>query len=71
MLMIDLRCRPGYERFPFRLGDDVVLKTGGPVMTVVDFDETGKVTDAWRSTTGKPSEKTAHHAQFDHWTDVN
>jgi uncharacterized protein YodC (DUF2158 family) len=51
--MFDTRGKPGFHKFPLRIGDDVTLHGGGQVMTVVDFDETGEVTVAWRCGKGK------------------
>lgn len=69
--MFDLRGKPGYDRFPLHIGDDVVEKNGGPVMMVVDFDDKGQVTVMWRSPTDRLYEKTVHHAQVLLWEEIS
>jgi len=62
--VFDTRGKPGFDRFPLMIGDDVTLLGGGQVMTVVDFDETGEVTVAWRSSGGKIAQMIARHTSF-------
>lgn len=66
--MFDTRGRPGFSRFPFKICDDVRLIHGNSRMTVVDFDEKGDVTVAWRKfPDAKPTELTMHHRNFVPW----
>jgi uncharacterized protein YodC (DUF2158 family) len=62
--MFDTRGKPGFHKFPLRIGDDVTLHGGGQVMTVVDFDETGEVTVAWRCGKGKIAQMISPHTSF-------
>jgi len=68
--MFDTRGKPGFHRFPFKIGDDVCLKTGSFKMKVVDFDEAGLMTVSWYAHNGMVSEMIAHHTLFLHWADA-
>ena len=65
-VMFDTRGKPGFHWFPLRIGDNVVVKEGVDcTMTVVDFDNCGNVTVAWRAIGGRVREKTVHHATLE------
>ena len=69
-MLFDTRGKPGFHRFPFMIGDDVQLRSGGPRMKVVDFDETGEITVSWHANGGRISEMKAPHSMFMLWEDA-